>query len=479
MKILILNPPRVDGLPVVREERYEHKDVGSVYPPLSLLYTAAFLEKENYKPSLIDANGFNLSENEVLEIIDSIKPEILITRCGFDTQKEDLKFLKYSKEKFNTITILRNKIIGDVEWLKKELMFNNKYIDIFINSEPDSVIVPLIKNIEKYGKEKLELVKGISFIRDDEFFTTEPAEPIKDLDSLPFPAYHLLKNLEVYHTGVLNPPFATLITSRGCPFGCSFCAYSKMGFRVRSPENIVNELKWLKSEFKIKSFLFFDDLVGLKKDHFEKVCELIIESNLKLKWSACTRANLLTDKMVKLMKKAGCIEIPIGIESGSEKILKLVNKGITLDDIRNAAKILHKNKMLFYGMAIIGLPGETKETIKETLKFIKEINPFYTQFCFATPFPNTEIYKYYKERNLLLTEDWSKYTPIAPYPVIRTEELSADDLIKMRNYIYRKLVLRPLYLLKKIKLFDWRWNIEGAIKILGIIWRIIRKKTVR
>jgi len=479
MKILILNPPRVDNFPVVREERYEHKDVGSVYPPLSLLYTVAFLEKAEYKPILIDANGFDIPENEVYSEIDKIKPDVIITRCGFDTQKEDLKFLKYAKEKFNSITILRNKIIGDVDWLKKDLLLKNKFIDIFLNYEPDSIIVSLIKHIEKFGKDNLENVDGISFIKDNELITTKPAKIIENLDELPFPAYHLLKDLSVYHTGVLNPPFATVITSRGCPFGCSFCAYARMGFRVRSPENIVQELKWLKSEFKIKSFLFFDDLVGLKKEHFENVCKLMIEANLNLKWSACTRANLLTDEMVKLMKKAGCIEIPIGIESGSEKILKLLNKGITLDDIRRAAKILHKNKMLFYGMVIIGLPGETKETIKETLKFIKEIDPFYTQFCFATPFPNTEIYKYYKERNLLLTEDWSKYTPISNYPVIRTEELTAEDLINLRNYVYRKLVLRPLYLLKKIKIFDWRWNIEGFIKILGVIWRILKRKAVR
>lgn len=479
MRILIVNPPRVDGYPVVREERYEHKDVGSVYPPLSLLYVAAVLERAGYKPYFIDANGFNIKYEELTEKFDQLKPDVMIIRCGFDTQKEDFRILEYVKKKYNTITILRNKILGDVDWLKKKVLLLNPFIDVFINYEPDAVIVDLIKHIEKNGLEKLENVKGISFIKDKEMITTSPAVIEKNLDNLPYPAYHLLPSLNVYHTGILNPPFAMVITSRGCPFGCSFCAYARMGFRFRSPESVIEELKWLKKEYNLKSFIFFDDLVGLKKENFERICEYMIAENLQLKWVACTRANLLNEEMLELMKKAGCVEIPIGIESGSEKVLKLTNKGITLDDIRRAAKMLHKVGILFYGLVIIGLPGETHETIEETLKFIKEIDPFYTQFCFATPFPNTDIYRYYKERNLLLTEDWSRYTPISPVPVIRTEALSAEELMELRNYVYRKLVLRPGYLLKKIRLFDWRWNIEGFIKIMSVIWRIIRRKIVR
>ncbi len=479
MKILIVNPPRVDGYPVVREERYEHKDVGSVYPPLNLLYIASALEKAGYKPFFIDANGFDIKFTELTTKIDEIKPDVLIIRCGFDTQKEDLQVLKYAKEKWNTITVLRNKIIGDVDWLKKTVLQENPFVDIFINYEPDAVVVDLIKHLETYGLDNLEKVKGISFLKEGKMITTPPAVIEKNLDNLPFPAYHLLPSLNVYHTGVLNPPFATIITSRGCPFQCSFCAYSNMGFRFRSPESVIEELKWLKKTTGLKSVLFFDDLIGLQKGNFEKICELMIKENLKLKWVACTRANLLNEEMLKLMKKAGCVEIPIGIESGSEKILKMTNKGISLDDIRKAAKLLHKVGILFYGMAIIGLPGETRETIEETIKFIKEIDPFYTQFCFATPFPNTEIYRYYKEHNFLLTEDWSKYSPLAPVPVIRTEALSAEELMELRNYMYRKLVLRPAYLLKKIRPFNWNWNIKGFIKIMAIIWRIFKHKMLR
>ncbi len=482
MKILIVNPPRVDGYPVVREERYEHKDLGSVYPPLNLLYTAAILRKNNYNVSLIDANGFDIPLEKLKVKIDEIKPDIIITRCGFDTQKEDLEILKYAKEKHSCMTIIRNKIISDVDWLKNDFLMNNRFIDIFVNNEMDLVIIDIIKNIEKskYILSNLDALNGISFVKNDKVITTQSIDLSKiDMENLPFPAYDLLPDLKPYHTGILNPPFALVVTSRGCPFQCSFCAYAKMGYRARSPEKIIEELKWLKSNFGLKNFLFFDDLLGLKKDIFVKLLKLVIDEKINLKWVSCTRANLIDDEILKLMKKAGCMEIAIGIESGSAKILNCMKKGISLSDIRKAAELLHKNKILFYGMAIIGLPGESRETIEETIKFIKEVDPFYTQFCFATPFPNTEIYKYYKENNFLLTEDWSKYSPLSPEPVIRTESLTKEDLIELKNYVYKKLIFRPMYLLKKIRPFDWKWNIEGFIKITDRAIAILKKKMIR
>ncbi len=474
MKILVINPPRVNNYPVVREERYEHKDMGAVYPPLNLLYTTAVLRKENFDVSIIDANGFNLKYNEITNIADNIKPNVIISRIGFDTQKQDLTVLKNLKNRYNSILIIRNKIISDVQWLKKEFLTNNPFIDIFVDIEMDDIIVNVIKNLNNKAK-----IKSISYLEDGKLISTEKSDIINDLDKIPFPAYDMLPNLKPYHTGVLNSPFATVITSRGCPYHCTFCAYANMGHRFRSAENVVEELEWLKKDMGLKSFLFFDDLIGLKKDVFMDTLKLMIEKKLNLKWVSCTRANLIHDDMLQLMKKAGCEEMALGIETGSPEIMKNIHKGIKLEDIQRAGKLLHKNKILFYGMAILGLPGETKETIKKTIKFIKKIDPFYTQFTFATPFPNTEIYNYYKENNLLLTEEWEKYSPLSNEPVVRTKNLNAEELKKMRRYVYKKLILRPLYLLKKIRAFDWKWNIEGLIKILGRIKALVMKEIIR
>ncbi|HRU39996.1 MAG TPA: hypothetical protein P5511_08970, partial [Candidatus Goldiibacteriota bacterium] len=149
------------------------------------------------------------------------------------------------------------------------------------------------------------------------------------------------------------------------------------------------------------------------------------------------------------------------------------------DDVRQAARWCKELGIMFYGLVIIGLPGETKDTVKETVKFIKEIDPFYTQFCFATPFPNTEIYGYYEQKNLLLTKDWEKYFPLAEEPVIRTEALSAKELKELRQWAYMQVLLRPRYLLRKIRPLDWKWNISGLIKVVSRIWAAMRGRPVR
>jgi radical SAM superfamily enzyme YgiQ (UPF0313 family) len=179
------------------------------------------------------------------------------------------------------------------------------------------------------------------------------------------------------------------------------------------------------------------------------------------------------------MKRAGMNEIAIGVETGSQAILDNINKGIKLEDIRQAAKWCRELKIMFYALVIIGLPGETKETVEETVKFIKEIDPFYTQICFAVPFPNTEMYDIYDKKGLILTKDWSKYFPLSEEPVIRTEALSAEELVKLRKWAYRKLLLRPGYLLGQVRPFDWKWNIMGFRKIMQRIKAVLTNKPLR
>ena len=271
LKIMLINPPRVQGFPVVREERFEHKDIGSVYPPLSLLYTAAILEKHSeYTIKLIDANGFDLSYNNVVSEIIEYCPDLVLIRTGFDTWQEDMKILAPAKT-VGALTVMRNKIIGDVAWLKSEVL-KNENLDVFLNVEPEAVVenlaAALAKNMEGHSFAKktnssvsknfdfLKSVLGISFYSGTNQIDTPSPELNENLDEIPFPAYHLLPTLKVYHTGVLNAPFALVQTTRGCPFKCTFCAFGKSGYRTRSVENVITEIKYLKEKFKIKSFLF-------------------------------------------------------------------------------------------------------------------------------------------------------------------------------------------------------------------------------
>jgi len=477
MKILLVNPPRVDGYPVVREERFEHKDIGSVYPPLSLAHTAALLEKEGYSVKLLDANGFDLKLVDVRKELKKYQPEAVLIRTGFDTQKEDLKVLKLAKEIIGATTIMRNHIISRTPWLRKKILQENDFVDIFLNQEPESVVVSLMRTLE--NKKSFKGVLGISFRQAGKIINNRNARLATNLDSLPFPAWHLLPTLDVYYSGTFGPPFVMIQGSRGCPFDCAFCAYGQTPYRTRSPENIADEIEWLVAKYKIHDFCFWDDVATLDAERMIKISKAIIDKKLNLRWSVGIRATSVSFKMMKYMKQAGCDEIAAGVESGSEKILKKVNKRATLADIKKAATICHQLKIKFYAMFIIGLPGETEETVKESINFAKNLKPFYTQFCFATPFPNTRIYQYYKKNRLLLTEDWRQYFPLSDEPVIRTKALSKKDLIRLRNKAYRQTLLNPKYLLSQISLTDWRWNWRGLQELGKRIMATLSLKPVR
>jgi anaerobic magnesium-protoporphyrin IX monomethyl ester cyclase len=473
MKIMVVNPPRVSGYSVVREEKFEHKDSGSVYPPLSLLYASAVLENAGYDVQFIDANGFDMNLGDVKAKIKKADPDIVVSRTGFDTQFEDLLVLDHAKS-LGAKTIVRNTIISETPWLRDQFV-KNRSIDFFMNQEPESVILKLVDAV---GKNKnLKTVPGISFVKAGKVITTQKA-PLANIDDMPFPAYHLIKTIKPYNSGIFSDNFSAVLSSRGCPFHCTFCAFGRTPCRMRSPDNVVSELEYLKSHFGLKNFIFFDDTFTLNRDRAKKICNLMVERKLDLEWGACTRANLVDAKILSIMKKSGCREIAFGIESGSPKILQTIKKGVSLDAMRLAAGLCRKYRILFSALVIIGLPGETRETVQESVDFIKEIDAFYTQFCYAVPFPNSEMYDYYVKNNFLLSKDWSRFCPIDS-PIIRTSELMPQDLVQLRKEAYMQLLLRPRYLLSKVSLTDWSWNVRGASKLLSRIYSIVRDRVVR
>ncbi len=488
LKVLLINPPRVKGMPVVREERYEHRDMGSVYPPLSLLQGAAALRRSGFEVHLLDANGFNLKLEDIGRALTELQPHLVVTRLAFDCQEEDLKVLQMAKAAVpHCVTLVRSKIMSDVAFLLDPLS-RRPEVDLCLMGEPDAVLSPLARALESAwtasGIPTAELhslaaaVPGLAWAGPSGLQKSNPA-PLTDVASVPFPAYDLLPSIAPYHTGVFPDHFAMIQTSRGCPFGCTFCAFAEEKYRPRPDQQVSEELRWLRDRFGVKNVLFFDDLLALNSKRTLELAQTLVKDNVGLDWVCCTRANLTDVASLKMMKDSGCKELAVGIESGSDVILKEINKGVSKDDIRACAAACKEAGVLFYGMTIVGLPGETRETWRETIDFIKEIDPFYTQFCFSTPFPNTEMYPWYEKRNLLLHKDWSKYSPLAPEPVIRTEALSAQDLIELRREAYREVIFRPKYLLSKIKWNDPKWTVQGAAKIAGRGLALLSGRDVR
>jgi radical SAM superfamily enzyme YgiQ (UPF0313 family) len=480
LKLACINPPRVQGYAVVREERFEHKDIGSVYPPLSLLYCAAVAERAGHVTTMLDANGRDLPLSDVLASLAEQKPDVVMIRLGFDTQEPDLEVLKAAKAQ-GAVTLVRCKIVGDVSWLVETFMREHPFVDGFFLDEPECLIEGALAALAKDGLnvDALRNAPGLMLNVKEGQVRTLDVGKMPPPDELPFPAYHLLPSLTPYHTGVMRPPFTVVQTSRGCPYTCSFCAFGKLPWRTRAIENVVAELEWLKKDYGVKEFLFFDDVLTLDKKRTQKLCNLMLEKNLGMQWVCCTRANNVDHELLKLMKQAGCKEIAFGIESGSDEVLADTTKGVTKDQIRQAAKWCHEIGILFYGLAIIGLPGENEKSVQDTIDFINEIQPFYSQFGFCTPFPNTDTYDYFKSRGLLKTEDWSQYFPLADRPIIRTEALSEDDLVRLRKKLYWAVLLKPAKLLRAVRWDDWAWNWMGFKKVAARVFMLAKGTAVR
>jgi len=476
MRLLVVNPPRVHGYAVVREERFEHKDIGSVYPPLSLLYCAAVAEKAGHEVRMLDLNGWDKPLADATALMDEFKPQACLIRLGFDTQEPDLEVLKEAKAR-GARTLCRLKIVGDTPWLREKFMAEHPFVDVFFNDEPECLLEGVLAALEK--GESLAGYAGLTLNEGGKSFSTPEPGRMPSPDTLPLPAYHLLPGLEPYHTGVMSGPFTVIQTSRGCPYTCSFCSFGNLPYRKREIDKVVDELEWLKLSFGLKGFLFFDDVLTLDRPRTEKLMKLMIERELNLEWVCCTRADTVNRELLALMKQAGCTEIAFGIESGSDQVLEDTTKGVSKDQLRQAAKWCHELGILFYGLAIIGLPGETEQSVADTIAFIDELQPFYTQFGFCTPFPNTDTWDWYKSRGLLKTEDFSQYFPLADRPIVRTEALSEDDLVRLRRKMYLKTMLSPRKWMRAIRWTDLGWTLNRAGKFLGRISRVALGTAVR
>jgi radical SAM superfamily enzyme YgiQ (UPF0313 family) len=476
MRLLIINPPRVGGYPVVREERFEHKDLGSVYPPLSLLYCAAVAEQAGHTVEFIDANGQDLAMQRVAQRVSASTAAACLVRLAFDTQQADLQVLQAAKAR-GMRTLCRLKIVGDTPWLLQEFMQAHAEVDLFLLDEPECLLEPVLASLE--SGQGLEACPGIAWRRPDGSLAVNPPGRLMDPAELPLPAYHLLGSLAVYHTGVLATPFTVVQSSRGCPFTCSFCAFGRLPWRKRPVGQVLDELAWLKSAYGLRRFLFFDDVLTLDRERTCALMQGMLDRGLGLEWVCCTRANCVDQELLALMKQAGCREIAFGIESGSDAVLEGTHKGVGKDSMRQAARWCHEAGILFYGLAIIGLPGETEQSVEDTIAFINELEPFYTQFSFCVPFPNTEAYAWYESRGYLATKDWSQYFPLADQPIIRTEALRAEDLVRLRRKLYLRTMMRPRQLLRAVHWHDPLWNLKAGFKFLGRVVRVALRRPVR
>ena len=322
-------------------------------------------------------------------------------------------------------------------------------VDIVIRGEGEYIMLNLVQTLE--NQSSLHDVKGIVFEdKNSKEIVVNPEAPlIQDLDELPFPALNLLP-MKKYRLLDMDTHMTTMITTRGCPMQCSFCSSAAMHgkkIRERSVENIVDEIEYLKTNYDIDTIAFMDDTFTLKKRKVMAICDEILKRNIEIMWGCTSRVDTLDEKLLKKMKESGCITIFIGVESADQQQLDNMCKNTTIAKIENAFKIAHKLKIRTIASVALGMPGDTKEIMNKTVKFVHKLKPNYAIYSLATPYPGTRFYKEAFEKNLIKIKDWSKYTLITP--ILETIDCSLNDMRKIQAKAFMKFYLRPHYIIRQ------------------------------
>ena len=425
---------------------------------MDLAYVAAVLEKE-HEVQVIDVpnEGWNnleeidgakyrqgLKKNEVIARIKNFNPDVVVITVPFSGWSNAAFDVADTVKKVdnNIATVL----IGLHPSARPTECLEQRTVDFVVIGEPEETVQELASVLEHGKKDELKKVKGIGFIENGETVITAPRPFIQDLDSLPFPARHLLPMKQFFEaakkmpiSGNLRKPSVRLLTSRGCPYGCTFCSnHIVMGrqWRARSAENVVAEIEQIIATYGIRQIDFLDDNIAFDRKRLITICDLIVEKDLNIEW--CTpngvRADSLDEELLRIMRKAGCQSILIAPESGVQRVVDQIIK--KKQDLKKVEEVVVAAKKLGIKVGcffIIGMIGETKEDIKATIRYAYKLRKLGAErfyFSYATPLYGTELHKQAKQGGFLKST-FSDEALSEVKPLIETPEFTCDDLLML------------------------------------------------
>jgi len=448
MKIALLYP--------LWTEKYgdiAHFSRAGIYPPLNLAFLAAYAESKGHNVIIIDGEAEGLPIDEMVKRVMRFNPDLIgITATT--------PFFHISVELGNALKRVMNVPIcigGPHISVLKEKSFE-KCFDFAFIGEADVSWNLFLEMFE--SNENIKDVKGILFREKNEVIFTGYPDTFEDINKIEIPARHLLKN-ELYNIATVNglKKFTSIMTVRGCPFDCIFCSTKTFGkdIRRRNPELVIQEINGCIEKYGIRHFVFLDGTLTLHRQHILDICNLIIKDKLNITFEGGTRANLIDDELIKKMKDAGCIRLGFGLETVDEAIRETIKKRVPLESYVEANKLTNKYGIESLNPCIIGLPGESYESIKKTLAFLRRSKDIkQANMSIAVPYPGTELFEMAKkgEKGLILeTEDFTQYRRYDA-SVMTVGELTPEILLDIQNEAYASIYLAP-----------WRW--ETMIRKFG------------
>ena len=437
---------------------YEDKDniwkkINSNFPPPGLAYLAGYARAKGYSVKVIDCNieaptveSFQkFFEKEYVQNFSFIK--VIGLTAMTCTIKKAYKIVQICKEYYPESTI----IFGGVHatFVTGEVI-NNPLVDLVVVGEGELTLAELLE-----GK-KIDKIRGIVFKKRlnqnlYQVVANPPRERITDLSSLPMPAYDLFPVLKYKPAkgSYKKLPAMNMMTSRGCPGQCTFCSKTLGNKLVFKPaEKIFGEIQYLIKNYGIREILFYDDTFTVYSDNVIKLCDLIIENKFNIGWTCFARVDFVNQKMLEKMKKAGCHQIMYGVENIDATVLKNINKNINLEQVAKAVKWTKKAGIECRLAFMVGSPGDNEEIIKKNIEFVNKLNPDLLVVNITTPFPGTKMFNWAEEKKLILTHNWDDYT--LTKPVMKLENLTAEQIQNLYKLMYRSFYFRPAFILKKM-----------------------------
>ncbi len=461
MDILFVNQPRLNGIPVPREIDCANPQKDFLVQPLALAYLAAVARGEGCDVDIVDLNILDKGYDYLAEILKEKKPRLVIGGFSIPAVFLDMQICKIVKENCNA----KVGVWGPIPSALRELLFSKfPDLDFIIENEPEFTMAEMARRL-KNKQSPLEDVKGLSYRKGKKWLFNDYRE-FGNLNDIPIPAFDLLPMGQYKTPYNRRLPMTIMRTSRGCIAKCIFCLIGgqtepKRGYgsfwRAESPERAVREIEYAAREFGIMEINFFDAEFTIDKKRVIEICKGIIGKGVDIMWNCNARVDSVNAEMLQWMKKAGCYAISYGVESVNRKVTEICKKNITASQVEHAVRLTKEAGISPALYFMIGLPGETVGSIKESIAFAKRMALTYglrPQCTIATPYPGTEFYEMAKKEGWI-KEDIDKFeqtTASLAYP-----SLSQEQLEYWHKQFYKEVVLNPIRLFKRV-LSIRHWN---------------------
>jgi radical SAM superfamily enzyme YgiQ (UPF0313 family) len=475
MKVLLIDPPFYEEAALGRSKGSSMRFVQNVIPSLGLAYIAAVLEKKSHKVRIIDCT-LGITYDRLQHILTAAeKPDIVgitATTPTFGSAKIVAGIIR-AIFKDSLIVIGGVHVTSQPEQTLKEECF-----DIAVLGEGEYTFLELSERFFDEGPGCFPEIKGLAYRIDSKLIINERRPFIQNLDELPFPARHLLPPISVYRptpASYKRLPVGVLMSSRGCPYHCTFCDRSVFGtkYRMRSVDNILDEVEELIHKYGAREIRFFDDTITIDKKKLFELVDKMKKRKIRVSWTAQSRVDAITPDTLKKLKEGGCWQLLIGIESADDRMLKVMNKGVTAAQNARAVELMNKYKMGIRADFLVGVPGETKESLNKSLNFVLMHNIDYVYFNKFVPFSGVELTRILEEKGYKFNlSEGSSILDIESNDIFVPDTLIDSEYRDFLKKVHKKFYLRPSYILRRlfsIRTFDQLLgHIKGFFAIRGI-----------